>query len=200
MMANETKNEVQAAAEAPAKVVEAIAETAETAVEQTAKAVKTDAKAPRTRKSRKPAERVVAKVKKVNARRVNKARRPAPRKAAAPQFERINTVTNDLNKLFAFDALPGADKFQTLFADAGERGQEIVRKSQKAAEEIAELAKANVEALAEAGRIATAGASATTFRSADITPSAAAARLIRKPPSADHGVSSNSSDGRRKKP
>ena len=64
----------------------------------------------------------------------------------------------DTTKLFAFDALPGADKFQTLFADAGERGQELVAKSQKAAEELAELAKANVEALAEAGRIATAGA------------------------------------------
>ena len=67
-------------------------------------------------------------------------------------------MTFDATKLFAVDALPGADKFQALFADAGERGQEIVKKSQKAAEELAEIAKANVEALAEAGRIATSGA------------------------------------------
>ena len=45
-----------------------------------------------------------------------------------------------------------------MFADAGERSQEIVRKSQKAAEELAEIAKANVEALTEAGRIAASGA------------------------------------------
>jgi phasin family protein len=95
----------------------------------------------------------------VNARRINKARRPAGRKAAAPRIERTTNMTFDATKLFTnFDALPGADKFQTLFADAGERSQEIVRKSQKAAEELAEIAKANVEALTEAGRIATSGA------------------------------------------
>jgi phasin family protein len=67
-------------------------------------------------------------------------------------------MTFDATKLFNIDALPGADKFQTLFADAGERSQEIVRKSQKAAEQLAEIAKANVEALTEAGRIAATGA------------------------------------------
>ena len=67
-------------------------------------------------------------------------------------------MTNDFNQLFAGFELPGADKFQTLFADAGERSQELVAKAQKAAEELAELAKANVEAMVEAGRIAAAGA------------------------------------------
>jgi phasin family protein len=94
----------------------------------------------------------------VKTRRVNKARRPAPRKAAAPRIERTTNMTFDATKLFAIDALPGADKFQALFAEAGERSQEIVRKSQKAAEELAGIAKANVEALTEAGRIATSGA------------------------------------------
>jgi phasin family protein len=108
---------------------------------------------------RTPAAPVVAKVRQVNARRVNKARRPAARKAAGPRIERTKTMTNDINKLFTnFDVLPGADKFQAMFAEAGERSQEIVRKSQKAAEELAEIAKANVEALTEAGRIATSGA------------------------------------------
>ena len=109
---------------------------------------------------RKPAAKVaaVAKVKKVKTRRVAKARRPAARKAAAPRIERTTTMTFDATKLFNIDALPGADKFQTLFADAGERSQEIVRKSQKAAEQLAEIAKANVEALTEAGRIAATGA------------------------------------------
>ena len=149
-MTDETKIEAKAAAEAPAKVVEAIVETAEKAVAKTAKAVK----APRAK-----TKKVEAKAKKTVSRRARPARRTKrAAKPAARKIERTKTMTNDLNKLFAFDALPGADKFQTLFADAGERGQEIVRKSQKAAEELAELAKANVEALAEAGRIATAGA------------------------------------------
>ena len=67
-------------------------------------------------------------------------------------------MTYDFNQLFAGFQLPGADKFQGLFADAGERSQELAAKSQKAAEELADLAKANVEAIVEAGRIAAAGA------------------------------------------
>ena len=62
------------------------------------------------------------------------------------------------NTFPGFDAFTGATPFQTLFADAGERSQDIVRKSQKAAEELAEITKANVEALTEAGRIAASGA------------------------------------------
>jgi len=152
MMADETKIEAQAAAEAPAKVVEAVAATAEKAVEASAKAVKA---------ARKPARRKAAKAaaapKAVKAARTpRRAKRTA--RPAAPRIERTKTMTFDATKLFAIDALPGADKFQTLFADAGERGQELIAKSQKAAEGFAEIAKANVEALAEAGRIATSGA------------------------------------------
>jgi phasin family protein len=155
-MADETKIEAQAAAEAPAKVVEAVAAAAEKAVEAPAKAVKA-ARKPARRKAKKV--EAAPKAAKVTARKARNTRRAKPaRKAAAPRIERTKIMTNDLNKLFSFDALPGADKFQTLFADAGERGQEVVAKSQKAAEQFAEIAKANVEALAEAGRIATSGA------------------------------------------
>ena len=48
--------------------------------------------------------------------------------------------------------------FQTILTDANERGQELVKKSQKVAEELADLARANVEAVVEAGRVATEGA------------------------------------------
>ena len=67
-------------------------------------------------------------------------------------------MTNDFTKLFAGFEIPAADRFQQIFAGAGERGQDLVRKSQKTAEELAELAKANVEALTESGRIAANGA------------------------------------------
>jgi phasin family protein len=144
-------------ASSPAVVAapKAIAEPKPVAVKPVRQPKKAKAKA----RARKPAAAVTAKVAKLNARRVNKARRPAGRKAAGPRIERTNAMTFDATKLFTqFDALPGADKFQTLFADAGERSQDLVRKSQKAAEQLAEIAKANVEALTEAGRIATSGA------------------------------------------
>jgi phasin family protein len=139
-------------------VPKAIAETAPVKAEPV-KPVKQPKKAKAKARARKPIAAVTAKVAKLNARQVNKARRPAGRKPAGPRIERTNTMTFDATKMFTqFDALPGADKFQTLFAEAGERSQDLVRKSQKAAEQLAEIAKANVEALTEAGRIATSGA------------------------------------------
>jgi len=128
-------NEAKAAAEAPAKVAEAVAKATDKIVETNTKAVKA------AQNRRAPSRRA----------------KPAAKRTAA-KIERTKTMTFDATKFFAVDALPGADRFQSLFADAGERSQEIVKKSQKAAEELAEIAKANVEALAEAGRIATAGA------------------------------------------
>jgi phasin family protein len=64
-------------------------------------------------------------------------------------------VTN--NVFNAFDGSAFAP-FQSLFTEANERGQELVKKSQKVAEELADLARANVEAIVEAGRVASEGA------------------------------------------
>ena len=69
-------------------------------------------------------------------------------------------MTNDFTKMFAGFEMPAADRFQQLFAGAGDKGQDLVRRSQKTAEELAELTKANVEALTEASRIAAKGAKA----------------------------------------
>ena len=63
----------------------------------------------------------------------------------------------DFSKMFAGFELPAADRFQTIFVGAGERGQDMVRKSQEAASEMTEIAKANLEAITEAGRIAATG-------------------------------------------
>ena len=59
-----------------------------------------------------------------------------------------------------FDAVPAFAPFQSLFADASERNQELAKKTQKVAGELAELAKANVEAVVEASRVAAEGAKA----------------------------------------
>ena len=59
-----------------------------------------------------------------------------------------------------FDAVPAFAPFQTLFADANERSQELAKKTQKVAGELADLARANVEAVVEASRVAAEGAKA----------------------------------------
>jgi phasin family protein len=67
-------------------------------------------------------------------------------------------VNFNTNKFFAgFDSVPAFTPFQSLFSDAGERGQDAVRRTQKAAEELADLTRANVEAFVESGRVAAEG-------------------------------------------
>lgn len=115
---------------------------------------------------------VLEAVKKVNARRVRSERKPRARKAINSAVQATTTpaeapaqikeaqmnydATNWMNQFAT--ALPGAEKFQSLFADAGERSQQWVERSQKVAGEMVELTRANVEALVEGGKIAAAGA------------------------------------------
>ena len=97
---------------------------------------------------------------KTNARRTKVARRKtrnAARKTVAAQ-KRIETVTKTNSYFPGFDAVPAFAPFQSIFADAGERSQELAKKTQKVTEELADLARANVEAIVEAGRVATEGA------------------------------------------
>ena len=151
-MADETQVEAQAAAEAPAKVVEAVADTAAT-IAKTAKTAKT---AKRTSARRVKADKISPKTaprRRASARR--KTRTAARKPAAAKQ--RISDMTNK-NMFAGFDSVPSFAPFQSLFAEANERGQEAVKRSQKVAEELADLARANVEALVESGRVAVEGA------------------------------------------
>jgi len=139
-MADDTNVNVETApAEAAASVAETVASMNDAAV-STAKASRKRAGARKAKAAPK-----AAKV------------RSAQTDAAAN--ERNSTMNFDTNRWFAsFNAFPTATPFQTLFADAGERGQDAVAKSQKVAGELAELTRDNVEALAEAGRIAAEGA------------------------------------------
>ena len=167
-MADETKTEekIEAAVEAVAAPAKAAAEkpvqTAAPAVEAKP-AAKPVAKKPTARRARKPAPaKVVEAVKKVNkraAKTAKRARKAAPA-ASVKQIEGIKTMTYDFNQLFAGFQLPGTDKYQQIVAEAGERSQQLAAKSQKAAEELSELAKANVEAIVEASRIYAGGAKA----------------------------------------
>ena len=158
---------VKLEAAAPAVAVQKAAETVTKTVADTV--AKTVAKpAAKAVKAAKPTRRAKVATKTINAKRAKPARRTktirAP-KIAAAKTERNDFMTIDTNNWFAnlgnfpkFDALPGADKFQGLLADAGERSQEAVRRSTEVAEELADVAKANVEAFVTAGRIAATGA------------------------------------------
>ena len=170
-MTTETTTAIKTDAPAPAAAVQKAAENVTKTVAATV--AKTVAKpAAKAAKAAKPARRAKAATKTVKAKRAKPARRTkttrAPKiapKATGAKIERNDFMTIDTNNWFAslgnfpkFDALPGADKFQGLFADAGERSQEAVRKSTEAAEHFADVAKANVEAFVAAGRIAATGA------------------------------------------
>jgi len=157
-MADETKVEAPAvaegAAEAPAKVAKAVAETIETVVKESAKTAKrTRATAARRVKREAGARKTAAKA---ATRRTVRKNRPAARKSVAAAQKRIETVTK--NAFNGFDAIPAFAPFQTILEEATERSQELVKRSQKVAEELADLARANVEAVVEAGRVASEGA------------------------------------------
>ena len=157
-MADEVKVEAQAAAEAPAKVAEAVADTVETIAKESKKVAKrTRASTARRVKREAAAEKATARRTVRKTRKTRTAARKAAPKAARAAQKRIETVTNT-NFFNGFEAVPAFAPFQTMFADANERSQELVKKSQKVAEELADLARSNVEAIVEAGRVAAEGA------------------------------------------
>ncbi|MEO6224587.1 MAG: phasin family protein [Sphingomicrobium sp.] len=176
-MANETNIQAQAAADAPAKVAEAVAATVTKIADESAKAAK------RTRASAaRKIKRQAAAAKTATRRTVRKSKRSASAKqgatvrkqrstarksttaartAAAAVNQGIETVTsNYFNGFKGFDAVPSFAPFQNMFAQANEQGQQLVERSRKVAEELADLARANVEAMVEASRTAAEGARA----------------------------------------
>ena len=159
-MANETQVQAEAAAQAPAKVAGAVADTVETVVQESAKA----AKRARASSARRAKREAVAETtaRKTKARRNTAARRKtrnAARKIAAAAQERIETVTNT-NLFNGLGAIPAFAPFEALFSQATDRNQELTKRGQKVAEELADLARANVEAVVEASRRAAEGARA----------------------------------------
>jgi phasin family protein len=72
--------------------------------------------------------------------------------------KRIEDMTNDTNIFAGFGAFPGAGSFEKLFTDVAGRSEEVAKRSRKAAEELADISRGNVEAFVEAGRIAVSGA------------------------------------------
>ena len=150
------QNNTKAAADAPAKIAQTTADTAEKVVTESVKAGKRARAATARRAKRAATPRKAATGRRKTARR-NAKPATARTATAAPRTERIQNV-NFTTPFAGLDAFPGAANFQSLFAGAGERSQDAVRRSQKLAEELADITRGNVEALAESGRLAAEGA------------------------------------------
>jgi phasin family protein len=156
-MADETMVEIKDLAEAPAKTAETVTENpAETAKEtaKVVKAAKPARKTPARRAKRKPAAAPKAAKRRAKAPRKIKT----ARKTASAAQERTFTMNTTKNLFEGFTAIPAFAPFQSIFAQAGERNQDIASKGHKVAEELADLTRANVEAIVEAGRVAVEGA------------------------------------------
>jgi phasin family protein len=156
-MADEVKTAIDATADAAVQATEAAGEAAKQA---SATAVKTSKRtsatvAKTTKRQAKASRSTATTARRVKARRKNKAA-AAAKPAARERIVNVNKTSNDF--FAAFGNLPTAAPFQALFSEAGERGQQAVKRSQKAIEELAEVSKANVEALVDAGKIAVEGA------------------------------------------
>ncbi|GAA4724847.1 phasin family protein [Sphingomonas lutea] len=154
-MADETKVQAEAAANAPAKLADTVAKTAEKVVAETKQVAKRERAA-----SKRRVKRVAAAAEKTNARRTKTARRntrKAVRQTTAVAQKGIETVTKT-NFFNGFDAVPAFAPFQSMFANAGERSQDMTQRTQRVAEELADLTRANIEAMVEAGRVAAEGA------------------------------------------
>ena len=160
-MADEIQTAIDASAEATKAVTAAAVETVKPAA-ATARKTRTPAArksaapnaAKATRRKAKAARPAVKPLQGATSRRKIKAVRVAKAPTAK---ERTNIVTNTQKNWFAgFGA--NAAPFQTMFAEAGERQQAAVKRSQKALEELTEVSRANVEALVDASKIAVEGA------------------------------------------
>jgi phasin family protein len=83
----------------------------------------------------------------------------AARKPKARARKRNIDMTKQNDKIFgAFAAFPATPAFEKLFTEASVRGEEAVKRSRKAAEELADLYRGNLDAFVEAGKIAATGA------------------------------------------
>lgn len=148
-MVADSNAQTEAAAEATKGQADAAVETTKAAANAGERTAKIAAKA--TRKTARAARKTAT-----------KSRRTAKRSSARPQpraKERNDQMKFDPTNVFAgFGAFPGASAFEKLFTEAAERGEETAKRSRKAAEELADIYRGNVDAFVEAGRIATAGA------------------------------------------
>ncbi len=157
-MATENTNQAQTAANAPAKIAETLANTADKVVKESATVAKRERAKTQRRNKRSATNAKTASRRSTTAKRkYTRKVASATSKIAASAQETIKTMTNTV-RFPTFDAIPAFAPFQSMFANVGDRGQDIAQRGQKVAEQFADLTRANVEAIVEAGRTAANGA------------------------------------------
>lgn len=155
--------QAQAAANAPAKIADAVASTTQKVVrESKTAATRERAKAKRSAKRATASAKTAKTASRRNAKTTRSyTRRAAPKAAANAAKETVSIMTNR-NLFPGFDAIPAFAPFQSMFANAGDRGQnvaqDVTQRGQKVAEQFADMTRANVEAIVEASRVAANGA------------------------------------------
>ena len=147
-------------AEATVEAVKAATDTAAAAAKTAAP--KATAKTTTRKTARKAAAKTTARKatgRKTTARKATR-NTAARAKTAQPARNMRNDAMNfQSNKAFAgFNAFPAAEGFQSLFNDTAGRTEEVAKRSRKAAEQFADMASGNVDAVVEASRIAATGA------------------------------------------
>lgn len=148
---------VKPAAEVAKATINAAADNADKAIKATRKSARRTASATKTT-ARKTA-RVAKAAKRVAAKRT--ARKTITNAAAPKRVAQKRTETMTSNDYFkGFQTIPTFAPFQDVVAKAGENSQQFAQRGQKVAEELADLARANIEAFVEAGRVASEGARA----------------------------------------
>ncbi len=91
-------------------------------------------------------------------RKIRRKARTAPKKPQVRSQERKTPMKNETPNTFAaFSAFPGVAAFEKLFTEAAERSEQAAKRSRKAAEELADLYRGNIDAVVESGRIAATG-------------------------------------------
>jgi phasin family protein len=127
-----------------------VVDVAEASAKQAESVVEVPAAAAKPERSRKAAAKAPSKPR----RKAKTVRAKAQPRAK----ERNEEMKFDPTNMFAgFGAFPGAAAFEKLFTEASERGDEAVKRSRKAAEELADIYRGNIDAFVEAGRIAASG-------------------------------------------
>ncbi len=181
MTDQKTSNLTEASAKATDAALDSVSANTKTVTETAKKIVATAADAaPKARKAaRKPARtakrRTVKATKRVAAKRTATKRTATKRVAAkravratitsaapkrAAQTRTISMTNYDFFK--GFDAIPTFAPFQGVFGKTNDNGTQIAERGQKVAQELADLTRANVEAVVQAGRVASEGARAMT--------------------------------------
>lgn len=146
-MAEDVKTPAEAATEATVAGFEAAADAAETAADEGKAAAKTVTKAA-TKAAPKAARRTARKTKTQRA-------KTQPKAARASASKRNDDMNFDPTKMFAGF---GANPFEKLFGDVAGRGEEAVKRSRQAAEDLADMYRGNIDAFVEASKIAATGA------------------------------------------